>query len=169
MFYACSRPAVDGVFRFLLRAEVGLASSFAVRNEQAGSLVSAVGDGRGAAAGPVDFGPAAWSTLPTAERLIVHDRAPLVDCKSWRAVVVKPAIRKNLIESRLLICLLLADVSIIEPGLVSRQPAVATEAASWLRLEGILLASVSLWCCCLLLSRPPRLRETATPPLSCAR
>ncbi len=37
VFHACSRPAVDGVLRFLLWAEVGLTSSFAVRDEQAGA------------------------------------------------------------------------------------------------------------------------------------
>ncbi len=45
-----SRPAVDGVLRFLLRTEMGLATLFAVRDEQAGALVSAIGDGRGSAA-----------------------------------------------------------------------------------------------------------------------
>jgi hypothetical protein len=46
VFHPGSRPAVDGVLRFLLSAEVRLTSSFAVRDEQAGSLVGAVGDGR---------------------------------------------------------------------------------------------------------------------------
>ena len=57
VFHPRSRPAVDGVLRLLLRAEVRLTSSFAVRDEQAGALVSAVGEGRCAAANPVDAAP----------------------------------------------------------------------------------------------------------------
>jgi hypothetical protein len=56
VFHPRSRPAVDCIFRLLLRAEVRLTASFAVRDEQTGALVSAVGDGRCAAAGPVDTG-----------------------------------------------------------------------------------------------------------------
>lgn len=52
VFHACSRPAVDGAVRFLLRAEARVTSPFAVREEQAGAL--AVGGGRCAAAGPGD-------------------------------------------------------------------------------------------------------------------
>jgi len=47
---------VDGVLCFLLWAEVSVASLSAVRDEQAGALIAAVGDGRGAAADPVDAG-----------------------------------------------------------------------------------------------------------------
>lgn len=55
MSHSCSGPAVDGVVRLLLWAGVRVASS-AVRDEQADSLVAAVGNGRGSAAGPVDTG-----------------------------------------------------------------------------------------------------------------
>ncbi|GAA4090764.1 hypothetical protein GCM10022233_87620 [Streptomyces shaanxiensis] len=56
MFHPSSSPVVDGVLRLLLRAEVRLATSSAVRDEKAGALVAAVGDDRGSAAGPVDAG-----------------------------------------------------------------------------------------------------------------
>lgn len=61
-----SRPAVDGILRLLLRAEVRLTASFAVRDEQAGAPVSAVGDGRCAATGPVDAGLRKGPTLVAA-------------------------------------------------------------------------------------------------------
>lgn len=51
-----SSRAVDCVLCFLLWAEAALASSIAVRIEQAGALVAAVGDDRGSATGPVDAG-----------------------------------------------------------------------------------------------------------------
>lgn len=52
VFHACSCPAVDGVLGLLQWAVVALASSFAVRDEEAGALVAAVGACRGAGAGP---------------------------------------------------------------------------------------------------------------------
>src|ERR1051325_2134880 len=56
VFHACSCPAMDAVLCLLPGAEAALASSFGVRDEEAGALVAAVGEGRGAAAGPIDAG-----------------------------------------------------------------------------------------------------------------
>lgn len=56
VFHPGPRPSVDGIVRFLLWAEACLTTPFAVRDGQASALVSAVGDGRCAAACPVDAG-----------------------------------------------------------------------------------------------------------------
>lgn len=56
VFHARSCPAMEGVLCLLRWAEVALASSSAVRDEEAGALVAVVGEGRGAAAGPIDAG-----------------------------------------------------------------------------------------------------------------
>lgn len=56
VFHSGPGPAMDCVLRLLLTAEVRLTASFAVRDEQAGALVAAIGDGGCAAAGPVDAG-----------------------------------------------------------------------------------------------------------------
>ncbi len=56
VFDSGSGAAMDGVVRLLLRAEMRLPAPSAVRDEQAGSLVAAVGDGGGSAADPVDAG-----------------------------------------------------------------------------------------------------------------
>ncbi|KUH38262.1 hypothetical protein ATE80_13845 [Streptomyces kanasensis] len=47
VFDPCAGLAVDGVLCFLLWAEVALASSFAVRDEETSALVAAVRDGGG--------------------------------------------------------------------------------------------------------------------------
>lgn len=64
VFHTRSRSAVDGVVCFLVRAEAGLTSSVTVRDEQAGALVAAVGDGRGFQAGPIDAGLDSLLSLP---------------------------------------------------------------------------------------------------------
>jgi hypothetical protein len=45
VFHSGPGPAMDCVLRLLLTAEVRLTASFAVRDEQAGALVAAIGDG----------------------------------------------------------------------------------------------------------------------------
>ncbi|KOG11894.1 hypothetical protein ADK35_11930 [Streptomyces viridochromogenes] len=89
MFHPVPGPTVDGILRFLLWAEMVLTASSAVRDEQAGALMAAVGDGRCAAAGPVDTGllkarqslrlPGSGRPIATTRRLL----ASMTPAGSW--------------------------------------------------------------------------------------